>query len=161
MYLEMRMLPAYETLWDDISKQLMTHPSPTVTRRAIGALKHLTAAGSLQNVNNKKISELEEDLARDLRKASKMKSRASLETATLDEDDVELLELTIYRIASLFSARNLVGWMEDNDGGKQARILDIFNGLVERAKLGNSIENQVSKFVLQVEQSTYYDMIDD
>lgn len=140
------MIPAYETLWDDISKQLITHPSPMVTRRAIGSLKHMIATGSLQNVNNKKISELEEDIAKDLRKASKMKSKTSLETVTLSDDDVELLELTIYRISSLFSARDLVGWMEDNDGGKQTRILDIFIGLVERAKLGNSIENQVILF---------------
>jgi cohesin complex subunit SA-1/2 len=149
MYLEMRMIPTYETLWDDISKQLTTHPSPIVTRRAIGALKHMLATGSLQNVNNKKISELEEDLAKDLRKATKMKSKNSLETTALSEDDVELVELTIFRISSLFSARDLVGWMEDNDGGKQTRILDIFIGLAERAKLGNGIENQVLLFFFQ------------
>jgi hypothetical protein len=37
----------------------------------------------------------------------------------------------------------MMTWMEDDEGGKQSRALDIFLALLERAKLGNESEDKV------------------
>ena len=146
MYLEMRMISSYETLWDDVCKQFMTHSSPDVIRRAVGTIRHMLSAASLQNTNKKKIGELEEELAGVLRgKAGSagVGGRKNLETATFDDDEVRTLDGTIYRIANLFNLRNMSSWLEDDDGGKEVRLIEIFTSLAERARLGNENEDKV------------------
>jgi cohesin complex subunit SA-1/2 len=151
MYLEMRMITAYESLWDDVSKQFMTHSSSEVILRAVGTIRHMLAAKSLQNTNKKKIGELEEELAGVLRGkagAAGVGGRKNLETSTLDAEEVQLLDVTVYRVANLLNIRNMASWLEDDDGGKEVRLLEIFMSLAERARLGNEDEDKVGCVVL-------------
>ncbi|KIM27792.1 hypothetical protein M408DRAFT_329747 [Serendipita vermifera MAFF 305830] len=153
MYLEMRMISAYETLWDDVCKQFMTHSSPDVIRRAVGTIRHMLSAASLQNTNKKKIGELEEELAGILRgKAATAGSggRRSLETATFNEDETQALDTTIYRVANLLNLRNMSAWLEEDDGGKEVRLLEIFTSLAERARLGNESEDKMIEQVISI-----------
>jgi cohesin complex subunit SA-1/2 len=69
MYLEMRMIGAYESLWDDVTKQFMHYSSPLVVRRAVATIKHMLDTPALANANAKKILELEEELGTALRDA--------------------------------------------------------------------------------------------
>lgn len=153
MYLEMRMMAAYETLWDDVSKQFMTQSSPDVIRHTVGTIKHLLGTTSLQNANQKKIADLEEELASALRDKvggrtrPKTGGKRALETTILHGDEIAALNVLLYRVESLFNIRNLVSWAEDDDGGKEVRLLDIFTSLMERSKLGNSSEDKVRSFI--------------
>jgi cohesin complex subunit SA-1/2 len=146
MYLELRMTSAYETLWDDVSKQLMTHSNSSIVDRAVMTIGHMLSAKSLQNINKKKMGELEEELASSIRQHAHIGKR-KLDTATLKDEEVQGLQQAAYRVKSLFSVRNLVGWLEENSNGKETRLLDLFNSILQRAKLGHSNEDKVNKFI--------------
>jgi cohesin complex subunit SA-1/2 len=152
MYLEMRLITAYETLWDDVSKQLMNHPSETVIRRAVQTIRHLLSTTSLQNTNKKRMGDLEEELGGAIRERVGDRAKAgaggrrALETATLDEEEIRALTTLLYRVSSLINIKDMVIWVEDDDGGKEVRLVDVFTSLVERAKLGNKEEDKVGFF---------------
>ncbi|KAJ7064577.1 hypothetical protein C8F01DRAFT_1354031, partial [Mycena amicta] len=73
LYLEMRMLTGYASLWDDIMKQFLSHSDPTVLGVAAKAMIYLylfsQAATSLSNINSTKILEFEDELSSALRDA--------------------------------------------------------------------------------------------
>lgn len=152
MYLEMRLLTAYETLWDDVNKQFMNHSSPTVIRRAVGTIGHMLSTTSLQNTNKKKMGDLEEELGSAIRERvgdrAKVGSggRRALETTTLDEEEIRVLNTMLYRVHALMNIRDMVNWMEESDDAKEVRLLDVFTSLMERAKLGNTDEDKVCLF---------------
>ncbi|KAJ7757031.1 hypothetical protein B0H16DRAFT_1371104 [Mycena metata] len=134
LYLEMRMMTAYASLWDDISKQFLSQSAPPVLRAAIRALTHLLAATSLANQNNGKILELEDELSSALRDA--VAGRDEIEVAGFDEDEIIALGALCARLAELCAARDMSGWMEEDEGGKQSCAWDIVSALVERGRLG-------------------------
>lgn len=148
----MRMISAYETLWDDVTKHFLTHRSSNVVRRAVATIKHMLSTASLANTNTKKILELEEELSVALRES--VSAMTDLETSALDDEELQTLDGTIYRISSLISIRDMVSWLEDDDSGQQRRPLDIVISLVERSRLGNKAENSVSTgFTFQYSRS--------
>ena len=140
MYLEMRMVSAYESLWDDVTKQFMHYSLPLVVRRAVATIKHMLDTPALANANAKKILELEEGLGTALRDAV---GAQDIETAVLGEEEAKSIEGVALRVACLSSTRDMMTWMEDDEGGKQSRALDIFLALLERAKLGYESEDKV------------------
>jgi len=140
MYLEMRMIGAYESLWDDVTKQFMHYSPPLVVRRAVATIKHMLDTPALANANAKKILELEEELGTALRDAV---GAREIETITLQEEESKRIEGVALRVACLSGTRDMVVWMEDDEGGKQSRVLDIFLALLERAKFGHEAEDKV------------------
>ncbi|KAG8849420.1 hypothetical protein FRC20_002314 [Serendipita sp. 405] len=152
MYLELRMINAYEALWDDVSKQFLTHSSPNVIRRAVSSIRHMLLTASLRNINKKKFAELEEELASSLRRlvGTGRASLKSLETANLNNDRLHTLSTTIYRSAAILSVKDMSAWLEDDDGGKALRILDITTSVIERAKLGHKNEDHVIEQAISI-----------
>ncbi|KAG8773087.1 hypothetical protein FRC15_002275 [Serendipita sp. 397] len=152
MYLELRMINAYEALWDDVSKQFLTHSSPNVIRRAVSSIRHMLFTASLRNINKKKFAELEEELASSLRRlvGTGRASLKSLETANLNNDRLHTLSTTIYRSAAILSVKDMSAWLEDDDGGKALRILDITTSVIERAKLGHKNEDHVIEQAISI-----------
>ncbi|KAI0052365.1 hypothetical protein FA95DRAFT_1675331 [Auriscalpium vulgare] len=134
LYLEMRMITAYSSLWDDVTKQFTSHSSPTVLSHAVAAIRHLMDATSLSNTNSTKILELEDELATSLRDA--VAGRDELEIATFTEDEVLVLGGICARLSVLAGTRDMTSWMEEDEGGKQSSAWDIVSALVERGKLG-------------------------
>ncbi|KAJ6481707.1 hypothetical protein C8R45DRAFT_1150698 [Mycena sanguinolenta] len=134
LYLEMRMMTNYSNLWDDITKQFLSHSQPGVLRAAIGAIKHLLAATSLSNQNNAKMLELEDELSSALRDA--VAGREEIEVAGFEEDEVIALGALCARLSELCGARDMSAWMEEDEGGKQSSAWDIVSALVERGRLG-------------------------
>ncbi|KAK7019893.1 SCD domain-containing protein [Favolaschia claudopus] len=134
LYLEMRMMTNYTNLWDDIIKQFLSHSQPSVLRSAIGAFQHLLAATSLSNQNNLKMLELEDELSSALRDA--VAGREEIEVAGFDEDEVIALGATCARLAELCSTRDMSGWMEEDEGGKQSNAWNIVSALADRGRLG-------------------------
>lgn len=146
LYLEMRMMANYASLWDDITKQFLAHSEPGVLRAAIGALKHLLGAMSLSNQNNGKMLELEDELSSALRDA--VAGREEIEVAGFDEDEVIVLGALCARLSELCGTRDMSAWMEEDEGGKQSSAWDIVSALVERGRLGYKEEAFVSCFAV-------------
>lgn len=97
---------------------------------------------SLSNTNSTKILELEDELASSLRDA--IADRDELEVASFNEDEVLALTAICARLATLAGTRDMVAWMEEDEGGKQSSAWDIISALAERGRLGYKEEETVS-----------------
>ncbi|KAF8634382.1 hypothetical protein AX15_000952 [Amanita polypyramis BW_CC] len=147
LYLEMRMITSYAGLWDDVTKLFLSHPSLTVLARAVSAIRYFLDATSLSNTNATKITELEEELSSTLHDA--VAGREEIEVATFNEDEVLALGAICSRLAVLFGVRDMTGWMEEDEGGKQSNAWDIVSALSERGRLGYKEEEMMVEQALQ------------
>ena len=134
-------LQAYENLWGDVTKQLLTHSSQIVLVPAVAAIQKFMSVTSLSNTNNAKILELEEELSTSLRDA--IAGREELDMAAFTEDESLALGHICTRFAVLTKVRNLVSCLEEDEGGKQSSAYDILNALADRGKLGYREEETV------------------
>jgi len=141
MFLEMRVISAYETLWDDVTKQFLSHTSPIVLDHCIYAIRHLIHATSLSNTNTTKILELEDELGSSLRDA--VAGKDDVEVAAFSEDEMRVLAAIMARYQFLTEIRDMSAWMEENDGGKRSSSWDIITALSERGRLGYKEEELV------------------
>ncbi|KAI0031520.1 hypothetical protein K488DRAFT_51948 [Vararia minispora EC-137] len=148
LYLEMRMITAYENLWDDVAKQLLSHSSQTVVSNAVATVRHMMDATSLSNTNSTKIAELEDELVTSLRDI--VAGREELEITTFNEDEVLKLGAVCSRVAALTATRDMSIWMEEDEGGKQSSAWDIIAALAERGKLGYKEEKQMVQQCIEV-----------
>lgn len=141
MYLEVRAISAYESLWDDISRQFLRHVEPTLLKHAVEALRCLVATQTLSNTNATKSSALEEQLVTALRETA---SGRDVETAGFSEDEVHALAACLLRLHMLFQSGDLTSALEEEDGGKLTSGWDIIVGLASRGRLGYREEEKVS-----------------
>ncbi|OAX37862.1 hypothetical protein K503DRAFT_742134 [Rhizopogon vinicolor AM-OR11-026] len=148
LYLEMRMMTAYANLWDDITKQFLSHSTQSVLTSAVACITHLLSCPSLSNTNSTKILELEDELAAQLRDA--VGGRQEIEVAGFNEDEVLALGAVCARVCALIGTRDMCGWMEESEGGKQSCVWDIISALVERGRLGYREEERMIEQGLQV-----------
>jgi cohesin complex subunit SA-1/2 len=135
-------LQAYEGLWDDVIKQFNSHSSPITLIHANATMQHLMSATLLSNTNNSKVVELEEELSTSLRDA--VAGREELEIASFSEDEVHTLGAIASRLVVLTASRDMMVWMEEDEGGKQSSAWDIMNALAGRGRLGYKEEEAVS-----------------
>ena len=91
---------------------------------------------SLSNTNSTKILELEDELASSLRDA--IADRDELEVASFSEDEVLALTAICARLATLSGTRDMIAWMEEDEGGKQSSAWDIISALAERWQIGRA-----------------------
>lgn len=98
-------------------------------------------ATSLSNTNSTKILELEDELASSLRDA--IAERDEIEIASFNEDEVLALTAICSRLAALVGNRDMIAWMEEDEGGKQSSAWDIISALSERGRLGYKEEEMV------------------
>lgn len=161
MYLEMRMVTvrsvwcsaaslasltshnvqAYTSLWEDVTKQFLSHSSPVVLANAVATIRRMMEATSLSKTNSTKILELEDELSTSLRDA--IAGRDEIEVATFTEDEVLSLGAICARLAALSGIRDMTSWMVEDEGGKQSSAWDIVSALAERGRLGYKEEETV------------------
>ncbi|KAI0943593.1 hypothetical protein AcW1_002723 [Taiwanofungus camphoratus] len=134
MYLEMRMMTAYTSLWEDVTKQFLSHSSQLVLANTVATIRHMMDATSLSNTNSTKILELEDELSTSLRDA--IAGRDEIEVASFTEDEVLSLGAICARLATLVGIRDMTAWMEEDEGGKQSSAWDIVSAIGERGRLG-------------------------
>lgn len=132
---------AYQSLWDDVTKQFLSHSSLTVMSHAMAAIRHFMDATSLSNANSTKILEFEDELSSALRDA--VAKREEIEVASFTEDEVLSLAALCTRLATFAGTRDLTAWMEEDEGGKQSSAWDIISALAERGRLGYKEEETV------------------
>ncbi|KAI0672301.1 hypothetical protein C8Q78DRAFT_1026321 [Trametes maxima] len=148
MYLEMRMMTAYSSLWEDVTKQFLSHSSPVVLANAVATIRRLMDATSLSKTNSTKILELEDELSTSLRDA--IAGRDEIEVASFTEDEVLSLGAICARLAALAGIRDMTAWIEEDEGGKQSSAWDIVSALAERGRLGYKEEEMMVDRALQV-----------
>jgi cohesin complex subunit SA-1/2 len=150
-------LQAYEHLWGDVTKQLLTHTSQTVLVPAAAAIQKFVSVTSLSNTNNAKVLELEEELSTSLRDV--IGGREDVDTLALTEDEQLALGHICTRFAVLAKVRNLVPCLEEDEGGKQSSAYNILTALVDRGKLGYREEETVSLPRMRVAPTYVYDQM--
>ncbi|KAL1948450.1 hypothetical protein VTO73DRAFT_12525 [Trametes versicolor] len=148
MYLEMRMMTAYSSLWEDVTKQFLSHSSPVVLANAVATIRRMMDATSLSKTNSAKILELEDELSTSLRDA--IAGRDEVEVASFTEDEVLSLGAICARLAALSGIRDMTSWVEEDEGGKQSSAWDIVSALAERGRLGYKEEEMMVDRALQV-----------
>ncbi|CDO77437.1 hypothetical protein BN946_scf184857.g44 [Trametes cinnabarina] len=148
MYLEMRMMTAYSSLWEDVTKQFLSHSSPVVLANAVATIRRMMDATSLSKTNSAKILELEDELSTSLRDA--IADRDEIEVASFTEDEVLSLSAICARLAALAGIRDMTAWMEEDEGGKQTSAWDIISALAERGRLGYKEEEMMVDRALQI-----------
>ncbi|KAG7442823.1 uncharacterized protein BT62DRAFT_935557 [Guyanagaster necrorhizus] len=148
LYLEMRAISDYSNLWDDVLKQFLTHASPAILALAINTITYLLSATSLSNTNSTKILELEDELSSVLRAA--LAGREEIEVASFNEDEALSLGSTCMRLRILAGTRDMTGWIEDDEGGKQSKVWDLLNAIAERGRLGYKEEEMMIEQVLHL-----------
>jgi cohesin complex subunit SA-1/2 len=136
---------AYASLWDDVSKQFLSHSSPMVLTHAVTTMRHFMDATSLANTNSTKILELEDELSTSLRDI--IAGREEIEVTSFTEDEVLSLGALCTRLTVLAGTRDLSSWIEENEGGKQSSAWDIISALIERGRLGYKEEETVRFFI--------------
>jgi hypothetical protein len=114
--------------------------------QAVTAIQHLMSTTSLSNTNNKKMTELEDELATALRDA--LTSKNEIEVATFTEDEAITLSAICYRVATLTAMRDMTGWTENEERGGQTNIWDIMFALMERGRMGYKEEAFVSRIFI-------------
>jgi cohesin complex subunit SA-1/2 len=95
-----------------------------------------------------KILKLEDELAAQLRNA--VGGREEIEVARFNEDEVLALVAVCARVCALIGMRDMCGWVEDSEGGKQSCVWDIISALVEWGRMGYREEKRVSSFFLSI-----------
>ncbi|KAL1748245.1 hypothetical protein HDZ31DRAFT_79792 [Schizophyllum fasciatum] len=141
LYLEMRMVPAYSALWEEVNKLFLSQTSMVVLVNAAKVIYSLMGATALSNTNSAKILELEDELSTSLRDV--IAGRDEVEVAVFSEDEVLALTAICTRLAVLSGCRDLSGWMDENEGGKQSSAWDILMGLLERGRMGHKEEEMM------------------
>ncbi|KAG8699732.1 hypothetical protein FRC08_005131 [Ceratobasidium sp. 394] len=141
MYVELRETAAYEQLWNDVTKQFMSHSSPTVLRHAVATIQHFSQTTSLANTNATKIIELEDELATSVREL--LAGREELDIVTFTEDEVHALSAFVLRLHTLYGVRDMTNWLEEDEGGKVSRLVDVLGALTERGRLGYKEEEMM------------------
>lgn len=146
VYLEAQKTAAYQTLWDDVTKQFLQHTDQAVLTAAMQAMNTLNANESMATVNAQKLSELEEALFTSLRDVVNGEDVPSM---TIDEDQITAIEATLLRISLLARSRDISSAMEDEEGGQSAgwTIVSAFAG---RGSLGYKEESMLVQQALQI-----------
>ncbi|GAA5920161.1 hypothetical protein JCM6882_006360 [Rhodosporidiobolus microsporus] len=147
LYLDMRLVSAYESLWDDVTKQFLKHTSSAVLDQAALTLVHFISISNLSATNNTKLAELEEALIAALRTST---TGRDVESASFEDDEVLALTACVARIEKLAKVRNLSNALEDTDGGKETSAADLLDAVVNRGRLGYQEEASMIEHALNV-----------
>ncbi|WVQ85787.1 hypothetical protein IAT38_007954 [Cryptococcus sp. DSM 104549] len=145
LYLDMRQTTAYESLWDDITKQFLQHTDPAVLTAAIRTINCLSANTSMSASNTTKLTELQESLFASLRDTIGSDDVAVM---SIEEDRLAQLEAILYRVSLLQRSRDLVEVMEDEEGG-QSSAWDIVCAFAQRGGLGYKEEAKLVENAVQ------------
>lgn len=146
VYLEAQKTAAYQTLWDDVTKQFLQHTDQAVLTAAMQAINTLNANESMATINTQKLGELEEALFTSLRDVVNGEDVPSM---SIDEDQVTAIEAILLRISLLARSRDIATAMEDEEGGQSAgwTIVSAFAG---RGSLGYKEEAKLVEQALQI-----------
>ena len=82
-------LQAYESLWDDVMKQVLTQTSPSLLGISISTISYMLSTATLLNTNNAKRLELDDELAASLQEV--VAGYTELDAAMFSSDEIDTL----------------------------------------------------------------------
>ena len=147
LYLDLRMITAYETLWDDVVRQFSSHKAAATLDAGIDAIRKMLATTALSKSNATKVAELELALVEALREAA---SGKELESVTFDDQDRDALAAWLGRLARLAAVHDVADVVEDTGGLRYTSAWTIVDALADRGRLGFDEEDELIGAALKV-----------
>lgn len=147
MYLDMRVVTSYESLWDDVTKQFLSHTDVLILERAMETIRSLAAADSLAATNKEKKAQLEQAVLAPLRQIA---SEVELHNAVLDEDTIAKLEATLTRLIMIAKNWDVTAVMDEKDDGNASSAIDIVTEILDRGSMGFSEEEKMVSRTLEL-----------
>ncbi|SGZ15754.1 BQ5605_C029g10698 [Microbotryum silenes-dioicae] len=148
VYLDLRMVTAYEGLWDAVTTQFFKHSDSDVLDQATQTIMYLRKASSLANTNTEKMAGLEEKLVSTLREVVAGKD---LESDGFEEDELHAVTACFARFDRLYKVVDLSEALQNDDKGKQNSVMEIVESVVERGRLGYKDEAAMVQHALSIQ----------
>ena len=136
-------LQAYDSLWDDVTKQFLQHTDPNLLAAAIKTIVSLSLNTDMSSSNDTKLAELDESVFTSLRDEINGEEVFSM---SLNEDRLASLQAILLRISLLARSKDIVDIMDDEEGG-QSSGWDIVYAFAERGEVGFKEEAKVCSLV--------------
>ncbi|WWC65419.1 uncharacterized protein I303_108037 [Kwoniella dejecticola CBS 10117] len=145
LYLDLRQTKAYETLWDDVTKQFLHHTESAVLESAIRAINHLSTNTSMSATNDTKLTEMQESLFASLRDEIGAEDVALMMP---EEENIAKLEAILLRILFMEKSRDISEIMEDEEN--QSSAWNIICALADRGRFGYKEESKMIELAVQI-----------
>ncbi|SCV69509.1 BQ2448_2529 [Microbotryum intermedium] len=148
VYLDLRMVTAYEGLWDAVTTQFFKHSDVDVLDQATQTIMYLRKASSLANINTEKMAGLEDKLVSTLREVVAGKD---LESDAFEEDELHAVTACFARFDRLYKVVDLSEALQSDENGKQTSVFEIVESIVERGRLGYKDEAAMVQHGLSIQ----------
>ena len=140
LYLDMRLLTAYEALWSDVTRHFTSTANVFVLERAMETIQYLRSADTLSQYNGEKTAALEQAVVAPIYEIT-----AASEIGTgLDEDDLKKLDASMMRLALIVKNWDAIALLEEKDGGNASSLVDIAVEVLNRGQVATAEEDNVS-----------------
>lgn len=155
MYLDLRMVSAFEEFWDTMIKHYLKQHHLGVIQMISSTIAHVLAgAKSLNHVNQVKILKLHEALVSSLQDLTS--DQSDLENEEMEENEVVSLTLLLQKITLLFRQSDLSSTLKsaglENQGPSP---LDLINSIAHRGRLACANESKLIEIALEILQLNF------
>jgi len=141
LYLEMRQVTNYEHLWDDITRQFVSHSDIYLLEKAMDAINALRATQALSATNSEKITALEVAVTEPLRQL--LDGIDAINATPIDEDTIHKLTSWLARLCLILKNWDATAALTEAVSGNVSTIVEVVNQLVERGQMGFQEEEKV------------------
>lgn len=143
LYLEMRQVTNYEQLWDDITRQFVSHSDIYLLEKAMEAIGALRRTEALSATNAEKVTALEMAVIGPLRQ---LIDGVDANNATpLDEDAIKKITAWLARLCLILKNWDVTPSLIEPSLADAPTILEAVNQLVERGQMGFHEEEKVRR----------------
>ncbi|EGG13105.1 uncharacterized protein MELLADRAFT_86914 [Melampsora larici-populina 98AG31] len=175
LYLELRMVSAYENLWDILINEYLKQNVQRTISIISSTINHLlNYSKSLSHINQKKIETLNKSLFKNLInlafKEDDGDRMIDLETCGFELDEIDRFYFALIKVFYFFRTRDLSGFLlginndeEDDDGDqmlvdgyvKKQVVVDIIFGLANRGRLNYPEETKMVEVAIEILQLNF------
>lgn len=141
LYLDMRQLSAYESLWDIVTRQFLAARDTALLQRSMETLDVFVATKELSGINSAKQSALEAAILAPLKEIA---TEVEIEHNHLEPEQRDKLTGAITRLVLLSRYNDCSSLLEEEtDRNRPNSAIHIAMGVLERGSLGMQEDDQV------------------
>jgi cohesin complex subunit SA-1/2 len=142
LYLDMRLVTNYESLWKDIRKQFMKQHDPFILERTMETVRYFLHEENLSAPNTEQKTMLEREVIDALKATA---GEVDIPNAVLlPKDVVESMSGNMLRISLLAKSWDVSAALEESDPDTPNSVVTIAKDILERGFLGLDDEESVS-----------------
>ncbi|WAQ86538.1 hypothetical protein PtA15_7A264 [Puccinia triticina] len=156
IYLDLRMVSAFEKLWDTMIKQYLKQQHLGTIQVISSTIAHvLSESKSLEHVSQAKIVKLHGALLSSLKDLTA--NRSDIEKDQLREDEIVSLTLLLTKIARLFRQSDMSSSIKstDSDTTGSTSPYELINALAKRAHLAHPTEVKLVEVAMEILQLNF------